>query len=792
LRRRSTSLLGLTTLAVILMTIAWMLPADGARTGRGAWEAAQARPTTCREAALSGGYVRSVDRALRANQDVWGKALLAAPGGPSYARVRGYLRPLFLARAPRGRLLTESGVHYAHFTEPNGAWGATSVALHVADGSAIASERAHGRKLKIRVGSGGRERYGSCLRRLAETSLADGYLPILQTRYTDESGVRYRQESFAARIPETRSLVSFVRIRADARRASAGTTRIRFTPSATGLEARDHRLRRRGRTHLFFSPGGSYNGASVKYTVVPGTIVTAYVAWLHTPSRSDDLFLDEVRYEEALASVRRYWERRLTHGATIVVPEKRVLDAQRNLLIQNLGLTWRYSIGNRYEQFSTPEGIDVARVLAAYGYSRVSRAILHTSIRPRPAHLREIPVRNPNWKMGARLMGFAQQARLSGDLSHVIRATPTLRRYVRILGRQINSGHGGLLERERYSSDVAESVYGLHSQAVVWQGLRSMAWIWQKTGNRALAIKCRRLAARLKTGLRRAVRASQERLSDGTLFVPVNLLDGERPYESLTSSRSGSYWNLVMPYALASGLFPPGSSQATGVLEYMQRHGSRLLGLVRAGAYALYGEPVYPTSGSVQVYGLNVARFLADNDQPDELVLSLYGQLAAAMTPGTFVSGEGASITPLAGDHYRSMYLPPNGASNAAFLETLRLMLVHETMSRRGAPLGLELAYSTPRRWLKPGKHIEVQAMPTSFGRISFAIDVGESYAHVSLDVPQRASLRNLRLRLRFPDGKRIRSVLLDGRRYRRFDPETETIRLPPRAGLLELDVNIR
>ena len=147
-----------------------------------------------------------------------------------------------------------------------------------------------------------------------------------------------------------------------------------------------------------------------------------------------------------------------------------------------------------------------------------------------------------------------------------------------------------------------------------------------------------------------------------------------------------------MPYALASGLFAPDSPEAAGVLKYMLRHGSRLVGLVRAGAYALYEKPVYPVSGTDQVYGTNVARFLADGDAADQLVLSLYGSLAVAMTPNTFVSGEAASVAPLRGSHFRSMYLPPNGASNAAFLQTLRALLVHETRDAEGAPTGLELA----------------------------------------------------------------------------------------------------
>jgi len=264
----------------------------------------------------------------------------------------------------------------------------------------------------------------------------------------------------------------------------------------------------------------------------------------------------------------------------------------------------------------------------------------------------------------------------------------------------------------------------------------------------------------------------------------VRLLEREEPYGALTSSRPGSYWNLVAPYALASGLFPPRGPQATGALRYLLGHGSRFLGLVRAGAFSLYGSPVFPASGSDQVYGLNAARFLADNDQADQLVLSLYGQLAAGMTPGTFVAGEGATIAPLRGEAYRSMYLPPNAASNAAFLETLRLTLVHET------PTGLELAYATPRAWLGPGKRIEVRGAPTSFGPLSYTLDASASSVHASIEVPARVLLRTLSLRLRLPAGRRIATVTLDGKPYSRFNAATQTISLPPRTGSLDLVVS--
>jgi hypothetical protein len=130
------------------------------------------------------------------------------------------------------------------------------------------------------------------------------------------------------------------------------------------------------------------------------------------------------------------------------------------------------------------------------------------------------------------------------------------------------------------------------------------------------------------------------------------------------------------------------------------------------------------------------------------------------------------------------MYLPPNSASNAAFLETLRLTLVHE-IDRNGVPVGLDLADATPRSWLQPGRTIRVVAAPTSFGPISFTIHALAGSVRVSLTVPDRTSPRILRLRLRLPDGRPLRRVVVDGTPTGRFDARTETIDLTGRTGTL-------
>jgi hypothetical protein len=163
-------------------------------------------------------------------------------------------------------------------------------------------------------------------------------------------------------------------------------------------------------------------------------------------------------------------------------------------------------------------------------------------------------------------------------------------------------------------------------------------------------------------------------------------------------------------------------------------------------------------AGLAQVYGLGISRFLADNDQPDQLDLTLYGMLAAGMTANTYVSGEAVSVLPVHSAYERSMFMPPNTGANASFLGTLRELLVHERRGAQGAPAGLDLAFSTPRAWLEDGKQIVVQDAPTSFGKVSFTLPRSGSTIDGSLVVPAGS---HARLRLRVPAGERVTRVVV-------------------------------
>ena len=218
--------------------------------------------------------------------------------------------------------------------------------------------------------------YGSCLGRLPVARLAGDYLPILDVAYRDGAGVRYTQESFVGRLPGRRSLVSFIRVTADARGSTTGAA-LRLVSSA-------------GRVSGLRVPRGQ--SAELDASV--------------RPRRGAARKNRGRRLETARATSPGYWQKALAAAPSFVVPDADVMNAERALEIDELAMTWRYSVGNVYEELSYVEALDVAEVMAGYGYFDVARQILRFT-------LKRLPVRYTNWRAGERLVAGAQYYRLS-------------------------------------------------------------------------------------------------------------------------------------------------------------------------------------------------------------------------------------------------------------------------------------------------------------------------------------------------------------------------------------------
>lgn len=723
----------------------------------GASVTAGARPSaTCAPRAATAAYTSFVRQAVSSGRDVWGSQLLRAPGGPTYAAARRFLTPLTQGLQWQGRPLTTSGSYYLPLSFPFTPYGSTVFALHVADGSEIVTRRVGGPSLSVYVGSGS-ELYGSCAGRLPAARLAEGYLPVLQTSYTDAAGVRYRQESFVGRAYGTygaRSVISFVRLVVDARESTRGAT-VRLVPWRRLAHAAPDRLALGGQTRLIVSDGADFVDGVVRYRVPAGETQTIYAEWLNAPSDARYVHANAAAYDTARAAVVGFWEKRLAAGATYSVPEPAVQSAELGILTQLIAFAWRYSIGNPYEELSYAESLDAAEVAAEYGYPDVAKQIVAFSL----DRMRIRPWRFTAFRGSRILSAAATYYRLTRDHDFLRAQTPALAGLVqRIADRQVRTGPArGRLEPEPLSTDLEnKNVDSVSGQIAAVQGLLAIGRVWSSVGDTAHAARARTLAQSIDHALRPVVARASKRLRDGSLFVPAAL--GQKPFAQVTSSREGSYWNLVMPYAFASGWFPAHSHAAHGILRYLLGHGARLLGVPRTYARTVYGDA--PGAGLAQVYGLSASRFLADNDQPDQLVLSLYGMLAVGMTAGTYVSGEAVSVLPVKGAYQRAMFMPPNSGANASYLETLRDLLIHERRGPLGAPAGLDLAFSTPRGWLADGQEIDVRSAPTSFGKVSYSLARHGATIAGSFVLPAHADCR---ARLRVPAGEHLVRVVVDG-----------------------------
>lgn len=120
------------------------------------------------------------------------------------------------------------------------------------------------------------------------------------------------------------------------------------------------------------------------------------------------------------------------------------------------------------------------------------------------------------------------------------------------------------------------------------------------------------------------------------------------------------------------------------------------------------------------------------------------------------------------GDHFKS-------SDEAQSTYWLRLMFVNEVGPK------LYLGQAIPRYWLSHGNKIGIRNAPSNFGVLSFTIEskAAEGTIKALLDPPGRNPPESIFLRLRHPDGSKIKSVTINGRPYENFDADKEWIILP-------------
>ncbi|MEX2170333.1 MAG: hypothetical protein WD851_13550 [Pirellulales bacterium] len=699
----------------------------------------------------------SVGEMIEARTDVWGEAAMRQPNGASYEFFQDLLPPLRWVNTDfRQYPIVLSAPRSPH------------KARLVSNGSAI-NARANkppmwyeqGMPVTFFVGDRP-EPFGDDLTRLDGPRYLDGYLPVVAIKYGQEGAV-YQQEVFAP---------------VESTAAEQGTAMLRFSvsqgdgqvqariSSETPVHAQEGEiLDAQGRSLIAFSPAWQWNAERKALVAHLKGGATAELA-IFTEPAAPGTVMSAAEFDQRKQECVRAWNDLLDRSMGLVTPEGIVNDAWRATLIGNfmvaVGDRLHYSAGNAYAKLYEGECGDTLRSLMLFGHLGDAPAMLKP--------LLEFDRQATRFHVaGHKLQLLAYFYWLTRDAETVRAYEPLWRPSVDLIlaSREADTG---LLPKDNYAGDINQKVYSLNSNANCWRGLRDIAAMLDDMGAKDEAHQLQQEANAYRQVIVDAVTRS-ERLDTNPPFIPVALLSDEPAHDPLTATRTGSYYNLISPYVIGSEIFGQGSDREDWLLGYLQNHGAIAMGMIRTTPHQgqFDGEP-----GVNPLYGLRYQLALLRRDEREQALVGFYGQLAQGMTPGTFIGGEGSRF--LHGDAQgRSFYLPPNSTSNAAWLVTLRNLIIQDwDLDEDAKPDTLRLLFGVPRRWLLDDEQIRIDNAPTMFGPVSCRVESKLNAGHVEIHVtPPPRPVKTMLLRAPLPEGWQVESVEIDGKSAPLLDGDT-------------------
>lgn len=610
---------------------------------------------------------------------------------------------------------------------------------------------------------GAEEPFGKYLERLEEPCYIDGYLPILLFRYRS-AGTVYEEEAFASVNPLFAKYGAvFLRFTAQEKQGKiTAVVESAEVSSATGGTL----LNKEGDVLLWLDKHWESEGKPSKFSTSLSPGSSAVIVIFTKPFKGNLPTLSFQIYEEERKRCRETWNALLAEGLSIETPERIVNDAFRALICQQFILTKGnllcYSVGNTYERQFEAECGDALRSLFLFGFAKRVRDMIIPLLEYKQTGL-------AFHDAAFKLQMLCHYFWLTRDAKFIREQRARWEKEVRLLldSREPSTG---LLPRENYCGDIGTQVYSLNSNANAWRALRDISAVLEELGESEEAVRLKWITKGFREAILKAVEKS-ERRDISPPFVPVALFGEEQPYETLTATTMGSYWCLMIPYVLGSGVLGDESERVKWILDYLHQRGGVFLGMVRFHQHS----GVFANDDAVDdLYSLRYVLTLLRRDEVERALVSFYGKLAQGLTHNTFIGCEGSGLIPL--DKWgRPMCLPPNSASNALFLWTLRYLLLQDwDEDDDGKPETLKLLFATPRRWLKDGSKLGFRNAPTAFGEVSLEITSrikrGEILGEISLPTQRPKSCF---LRLRLPSGYELIEVETRERKLRLVEPET-------------------
>lgn len=695
----------------------------------------------------------NVQRIIAAKRDILGEVAMRRPNGPSYESFVDAIPPLRYTDA-------EFRCYPIVLSAP----GAIQKARLVSNGSAV-NARGNapewwemGFPVTFRVGDG--EVFGVDLDRLDGPRYEQGYLPIVHMSYR-QGDAKYAQEAFASVDPSFAEhgavFVRFSMVQGKSGRITARLGAEGDIHADTGTLSDSQ-----GKVLIWFSREWTWSDADHELVAITSSNRSPMLAIFTQPADScPKSALTGSQFREQSSKVVRVWKSLLSRGTNIETPEPRVNDAWRSLVIGSLAIMkgdqMNYSAGNGYERLFFAECSDALRSLLLLGFNE---DVKHTITPLLDFHQGGVEFHDAGFK----LQTLSHYFWLTRDAEFVRSSKAHWMSEVDRITSSIDP-KTGLLPTENYCGDIETQVLSLNSNANSWRGLRDISAVLVEIGDQKEANRLAAIAKTFRATILDAVSKS-ERTDVQPPFIPNILLGNEDAYDKLTETMMGSYWDLLIPYVLGSGVFDDSSERMTWILDYLHKRGGVCMGMIR-----------FFWNSTDDLYGLRYILTLLRRDEVDRSQVSFYGKLAQGLTHDTFIGGEGCGLAPI--DKFgRHACRPPNSASNALFLWHLRYLLIQDwDMDDDGAPDTLRLLFATPRLWLADGKSIIIERAPTMFGELSLRAksDLANGVVTVHVKAPPH-SAKHMLLRARVPEGWKVVSARIGSKNLPLHERDTVDI----------------
>jgi len=679
-----------------------------------------------------------------AREDVWGEAALRHPDGPSYEFFKDLLPPL-----------KYTNTAFRHYPIVLSAPLAPVKARFVSNGSGI-NLRADKPPMWKEPGAPVQffvydEPLGGRTEMLVGPNYVDGWLPIVEARYT--AGPNYWWSTAFAPVREPLADHGAVFVRIVALRAGRFAARVGVAGKFTAADGsvRDEK----GHAVVLYGTGWTWDADKSELSAAPSDKKGAELVVLTKPMEQPPKQFPS--FDEERKACVETWTSLVGHGAKFEIPEPIVQNAWRSLVVGNyliaVGDRIHYSAGNAYDHLYESECGDAVRSLMLFGQTADARKMV--------GPLLDFNRQATRFHVaGHKLQLLAHCYWVTCDKEYLTENRARWEPVIKFI-RESRKTENGLLPKDRYAGDIAEQVYSLNSNAACWRGLRDMAAVLEDVGEKDRAAELRKEAAEFRKVILDAVAKSEDK---DAKFIPISLLANEKPHDPLAATRTGSYYDLMIPYVLGSGIL--GDERDGWVINYLRQHGGIAMGMIRSMPHQ--GE-FNEQPGVNVLYGLRYNLTLLRRGDRDHALVGFYGHLAQAMTRDTFIGGEGSRF--LHGDkNGRSFYLPPNSASNATFLTTLRYLLIQDwDLDEDGRPETLRLLDAIPPRWLKDGAVISIEKAPSAFGEVSLRAEsrLKDGEVVVTLQSPARPVGKWL-LRLPNPPGYQVTDVSIENQKLTR------------------------